>query len=193
MEKLNKLRDDAYDCACKHGFHDTEQTDEHYLMLVISEIGEAINADRKNHKLYSKKILEKLPKVDYTKESKELYTMVFDVSIKDTFEDEMSDIVIRLLDLAGLRKVNLNDLQEILINEKLNIVLKGSEGKSLTQLLYDTTGTLCIPKMNITNRIFGAMGAIFAIAHKYKIDLWKHIELKMKYNELRPYKNGKEY
>ena len=42
---LNKLRDHAYKTACEHGFHDKEHSDKHWLMLVISEIGEAINAE----------------------------------------------------------------------------------------------------------------------------------------------------
>lgn len=43
----NNLRDRAYDNSCKHGFHDKKYSDEHFLMLIITEIGEAVNADRK--------------------------------------------------------------------------------------------------------------------------------------------------
>ena len=34
---------------------------------------------------------------------------------------------------------------------------------------------------------------VFQLAKRYDIDLFKFIDLKMKYNELRPYKNGKKY
>ena len=44
---LNKLRDRAYLIAKSHGFHEKEESDETYLMLIITEIAEAVNADRK--------------------------------------------------------------------------------------------------------------------------------------------------
>ena len=44
---LNELRDRAYKTACEHGFHDEELSNEHCLCLVISELMEAVEADRK--------------------------------------------------------------------------------------------------------------------------------------------------
>lgn len=44
---LNELRDCAYLTAKEHGWHDKELSDETYLMLIITEIAEAVQADRK--------------------------------------------------------------------------------------------------------------------------------------------------
>lgn len=44
---LNELRNRAYKTAREHGFHDEELSNEHLLCLVISELMEAIEADRK--------------------------------------------------------------------------------------------------------------------------------------------------
>ncbi len=44
---LNELRNIAYKTACEHGFHDKELSNSHYLMLVITELSEAVEADRK--------------------------------------------------------------------------------------------------------------------------------------------------
>nr|DAK02209.1 MAG TPA: NTP-PPase-like protein [Caudoviricetes sp.] len=44
---LNELRDKAYRNAVAHGFHDKELSNEHCLCLVISELMEAVEADRK--------------------------------------------------------------------------------------------------------------------------------------------------
>ena len=41
---LNELRDKAYKIACEHGFHDKKYSNEHWLMLVITEISESIVA-----------------------------------------------------------------------------------------------------------------------------------------------------
>ena len=45
---LNKLRDEAYSIAKANGWHEQEHSDEHWLMLIITEIAEAVQADLKN-------------------------------------------------------------------------------------------------------------------------------------------------
>lgn len=44
---LNELRDKTYKIACEHGFHDTELSNKHFLCLIISELMEAVEADRR--------------------------------------------------------------------------------------------------------------------------------------------------
>ena len=46
-EQLNALKERAYKTAVEHGFHEEEKSDAYWLGLVMSEAGEAINADRK--------------------------------------------------------------------------------------------------------------------------------------------------
>lgn len=43
---LNELRDEAYRIAKENGWHDEEYSNEHWLCLVISELMEAVQADR---------------------------------------------------------------------------------------------------------------------------------------------------
>lgn len=45
---LQKLSQEAFETAKAHGWHDIELPDETYLMLIITEIAEAVQADRKN-------------------------------------------------------------------------------------------------------------------------------------------------
>ena len=44
---LNRLRDEAYQNAVEHGWHDEDLSTEHFLCLVISELMEAVQAERK--------------------------------------------------------------------------------------------------------------------------------------------------
>lgn len=46
-EKLNALKEQAYKTAVEHGFHEDVKPVAFYFGLVMSEAGEAINADRK--------------------------------------------------------------------------------------------------------------------------------------------------
>lgn len=62
---LNELRDRAYKTACDHGFHDEELSNEHCLCLVISELMEAVEADRKGKR--------------FNKDAKETYELIQNV------------------------------------------------------------------------------------------------------------------
>jgi hypothetical protein len=44
---LNRLRDEAYQNAVEHGWHDEYLSTDHFLCLVISELMEAVQAERK--------------------------------------------------------------------------------------------------------------------------------------------------
>lgn len=44
---LNKLAKEIHENAKAHGWYDEEHSREHYFMLVITELSEAIEADRK--------------------------------------------------------------------------------------------------------------------------------------------------
>lgn len=94
-EKLNALKERAYKTAVEHGFHEEEKSDAYWLGLVMSEAGEAINADRKGWLADAVLFNDDLAKMPF-KDS-------FEAHIKDSVEDEIADIVIRLLDFAGLK------------------------------------------------------------------------------------------
>lgn len=51
----NELKDKAHSNAVKHGFWENKPSDEHFLCLVISELMEAVEADRKGRYHYTKK------------------------------------------------------------------------------------------------------------------------------------------
>lgn len=95
-EKLNALKEQAYKTAAEHGFHEDVKPDVFYLGLVMSEAGEAINADRKGLHADTKAFEEE-------EASGLSFAENFRLHIKDSVEDEIADIVIRLLDFAGLK------------------------------------------------------------------------------------------
>ena len=91
----NKLAEEAHENAVKHGFWETKVSNEHCLMLVITEIAEMVEAHRVSRKASTAAYNEMLNK-----------QIGFECFIKNTMEDEMADIVIRLADLAGALGVN---------------------------------------------------------------------------------------
>lgn len=100
MEKmtLNELGKRAFENATAKGFHDNPQNIATRLMLIVSELSEAMEADRKDRHAPSTKEL------DYTT----LDTSTFKITVKDTFEDELADAAIRLVELAASLGIDLD-------------------------------------------------------------------------------------
>lgn len=176
---LNKLRDKAYQCAVGHGWHEENLSDEHFLCLVISELMEAVEADRKrrhanqaNFEYYMKQ----------RKRDDGEFMYAFKHVIKDSVEDELSDACIRLLDLAGLRGYDLDSFDyEVSDTEDYSDM-------SFTEAMF----RICVYVTDnfYRDEPFILLNEIFAFCRDRNIDIFWHIKQKMKYNELRPYKHG---
>jgi hypothetical protein len=174
----NELRDRAYKIACDHGFHEEKLSDNHYLMLVMTELSEAVEADRK------KKHADLDKFNSYINKGGEFWRF-FTVFVKDTVEDELADAAIRLLDFAGLKNIDLSD--------RFIISYIVSKKKSFTENCFAIIHDIVNYKYTTEELVNYAIRQVRELASFYDIDLFWHIEQKMRYNELRPYKNGKEY
>ena len=82
------------------GFWDKERNTGELLMLVTSELAEALEADRKGRKADKQRLTVLGTHGDKLERNTLLFKKVFEGDIKDTFEDEIADAVIRLFDLA---------------------------------------------------------------------------------------------
>lgn len=191
---INEMKDRAYDIACKHGWYEQKRSNMHELMLVVSELGEAVNADR-NGKYANRERFENV-----LKEYHVPLSYAFDKCIKDTVEDELADAAIRILSLAGL---NSSDLEEEPFSEEGLEKLVKAANNGLT--ISDNPEKITFPEelsmvfsgiMEVLTK-GASMGDvllnIYVIAYRRGIDLKWHIEQKMKYNEERPYKHNKKY
>lgn len=71
------------------------------LMLCVSELSEAMEAHRKNnftkHKISTDDVRRSFSNV-----------LFFEENIKDTFEDELADVIIRVLDLCEYLKIDID-------------------------------------------------------------------------------------
>ena len=191
-EELNALRDRAYKTAVEHGFHEDAKPDAFYLGLVMREMGEAINADRKGLRADMESFEEHMAN-GYS------FNDAFYLYIKDSLEDELADIVIRLLDFAGLRgyKPCLVAKAQRTIDSTyafLKFEESGMPGMFFYLMDFLTAGfgwnelETCIYNIiYILNDCFDNMTG------GSDCDLWWFVKMKMRYNELRPKLNGKKY
>lgn len=192
-KKTNEFIERAHEMACNHGFHDKELSLEHCLMLVITEISEMVEADRKGNyaskSLYVREVNTRQP--ENLKAAHKRFC--FDTFIKDSFEDEMADVCIRLYDTAGTFGVTFEedemDLDMHKEYEEYFLPL------SLTEKTFASCGVLlkalgCSRPKDI---IGSSLCLIELIAEEMHIDLFWFIEKKMEYNETRKKLHGKKY
>lgn len=106
-------------------------------------------------------------------------------NVKDSLPDELADACIRLLDLCGLRNIELEN--DCLDNEVLEEYSRIFIGKTFTESIFNITKNL------IDRNIVLSFIKIFGLAKHLDIDLLWHIEQKQRYNELRPQMHGKAY
>ena len=192
QKELASLAGDAFENAYKHGFY-TESTEiETALMLIITEMAEAVQADRHNRHGSIE---------DYESEiqmGRDIPT-AYKNSLEGTVESEFADIAIRILSLLGWMnskspiKINSNsvlaDEYEIGRIHRSNIAADLYRLNGKFSSFIDNESSYWFVSKNLQNILMRT----FAIAHNHNIDLMEHIKLKMQYNESRPYLHGCKY
>ena len=119
MKSLNQLRDEIHANAKEKGFYDNPREVGTLLMLVVTEVAEALEADRIGrfsdffeYEKYRKDEFEFKHKQEtdvrfmprspcLISSSEEIEKEAFDIYIKNTFEDELADVIIRTLSICG--------------------------------------------------------------------------------------------
>lgn len=179
-KKLKELAERIYENACAHDWHDKKMSAEHWLCLVMTEVAEAVEADR-NRKRASRKMFEQILQLS-GKDNSENWECYFKLFIKNSLEDEFADIVIRLLDMAN--EIHGKEMKWV---GYYPCGARFMKDKSFSEnAWFFTHDVLNYGTMNITDCVY----FIYEWAESFGIDLDWHIEQKMKYNVLRPYKHG---
>lgn len=202
---IDELIKKAHAQAKSMGWWDEPRNTGELLMLIVSECGEALEAHRNGRRADMERVGERYASfletwtmcppelIDELQTPDEFMMLLFREHIKDTFEDELADIVIRIADLCG----------------RHNIVPScppdGSGGANIStknagQDLLGVTKSVCQLFMYETDTVGdwndcagAALIGVFSMANEHNIDLWRHIELKLAYNLTRGRKHGKAY
>ncbi len=100
---INKLATKIHANNKNKGFYEGEKNIGEMLCLIHSEVSEALEADRKGR--YTKTNIEMVNA--YVND--EDFVHHFKNQVKDTFEDELADVMIRVMDLAAFKGINLEE------------------------------------------------------------------------------------
>ena len=176
---LNELKNRAYKTAKAHGWHDKELSDETYLMLIITEIAEAVQADRDNRHADIEAFKKYEDRIDF-KEN-------FERQVKNTVEDELSDVVIRCLSFAGHRDWDLQHALDNMLSTSEADEIYGDE--TFAEVAYYTCEGILMA-IDQEKAVHSVLADVVSYCNYKGIDIDWHVEQKMRYNELRPYKHG---
>ena len=109
---LKELRDSIHKNALDHGFYETNLAFDPLvvdkLLLIHSEIGEATEAYRTAHFANVEKYYKAMEIVKSLGDAPTTRKIIFESEIKDSFEDELADAIIRLLDLCGYMEIDID-------------------------------------------------------------------------------------
>ena len=132
---LNEISKQVYEANKLKGFDVKECNIGQTLMLIVSELSEALEADRKGKRvnINDTKDLTNGYTISgnlsvYTEQGKtEKFIELFKQRVKDTFEDEIADSFIRLFDLVGALDIDID--RHIELKRQFNATREYKHGK----------------------------------------------------------------
>lgn len=191
QQLLKQFMTKAYENAKAKGFYKSDLDINQALMLIITEMGETIQAQRHNRHGSIE---------DYNKWLGVSEEQAYEESLEGTVESEFADIALRIISLLGwydsqktICLMNDIEIKKTIDFHKVefehgNYSLPDAMYLIITRMTYFPFS--CSPAWMNTLRLQDILVQVFALAQVEGIDLVEHIELKMQYNESRPYLNG---
>ena len=188
-EKFERFSDEIFKVANTHGWLDEPRTSEQLLGLVVTEVAEVVEADRNNKRANSDSFFDVLKVQSMSEEglSEHWYGMWYEeyykMYVRGSIEEELADVIIRILDMT----------KELYGN---NMVWNGSypngcEVYNKDKKAVENAWVFVHDVLNwSTFRICDSISFIYDWAESLGINLDQHIEWKIKYNDLRPYRHG---
>ena len=186
-EKLHELARIAHSNAKAKGFWETARPEKESLILVVTELAEALEAARANrfctkqHFTEALNIYREIGRENIIpNEVSGAFNIYFNDFCRGTFEEEIADTLIRILDFAESRK----DVFQV---EEMLEASDTQGGFYIPMAIFDITAHVMKDELNEAIYLL----QLLSMQKGFDLILWAR--MKMKYNETRGYKHGKQF
>lgn len=133
---INELAKQVHENAKQKGFFEKEKNIGEMLCLIHSEVSEALEADRIDNYFNAETNCNKNKDFsktggwafDIVESNEEAWLNWFRAEVKNTFQDELADIMIRVMDLAAFKGIDLE--KHIALKMRYNSMREHKHGKA---------------------------------------------------------------
>jgi NTP pyrophosphatase (non-canonical NTP hydrolase) len=199
---LKELPKVSYTIAVEHGWWEEDRPLVDLIMLIVTEVAEAIEDYRKNHAPN-----EMWFEVKGSEGQIFVYSKGMIGDKPCGIPSELADIVIRIADIIGslddpnskLAVCNIPKTEDIFeldldsIQPSTGTFIEGlfKLTYGIVMSLYEQPDGEIVPRQEwFRDHMKNALRQTFALARQFDIDLMEAIDLKTTYNRIRPYKHG---
>lgn len=180
---IQKFKAQSYKIAKDKGFYTDDTPIEKHITGILSELFEAYESHRlgsfTNKDVYNKNWINNPNYLSIT--WRQLYLKL----IKDTFEDEITDLFIRVFNLSSYLKIDLKDVTPY---------YEHIQDKNIDQQIIHID-QLILQYNDMTPRLWFSvlLNTLYGFCNIYEINLKVHLAAKIEYNKSREYLHGKVY
>ena len=119
---LTELSQQIHGNNVKKGFYTKDKEVASILMLIVSELSEAMEQDEKLNYYGNKREIIRIDSSD--KLERQAQIEAFENHVKDTFEDKLANSIIKILDLAGYLEIDIHShlVEKLKYNHENNLL-----------------------------------------------------------------------
>lgn len=188
-EKFNALLPMQYAIVQEKKFLDNGFNEGHWLFMIITEMAEAINAERTKKIAPMLMVNEILYQIDWNETCD--WDGIYEHEIKHSLQDEFADIYIRLLSFCSVKKMEIQ-------SKTLQLPQRIMTAKTLPEQFMALTGMLWKAYFHVDTDTEETYISLFYLSLNYimlshNIEIEKFIKIKMEYNKQMEILNGKAY
>jgi NTP pyrophosphatase (non-canonical NTP hydrolase) len=195
---IRELIEESHKISREKGFWDGDKNHSETVLFIIANVGDVVKARREkrmaNWVAYSSATIG-------IEDHKDIRVKVaFEEHIKDTFEDEIANVMIRICDFLGGTRVKMTELQpwtrdyvDFPLNEFfLHAQVSGRYDGKLAEWLHNALWECAAYSKEDDHGLLHLMCYLGTVVSEMGIDIERHIETKLEYNKTRPKLYGRK-
>lgn len=196
-----KLIEESHSVAKEKGFWDEKKNNSETVLLIIANVGEILKAHKKGRFANWIEYEASLSRITNPERQGDLnFNVVFEEYVKDTFEDEISNVILRICDFMGGNNIDMfalhpwmRDYSELSVNEffryaQVSKEYSGNVADWLHESLWECSYYFKEEDSGLTHLLCYLGSMVCGM----EINIERHIEAKLRYNKNRPRLYGRK-